>query len=83
LANKAAIKAMLVNRIADVFFTLSIVLIFLTFGTTDFMIVFTLIPLIKVETYVFLGLNLHLISVIAFFLFIGAIGKSAQFGLHT
>lgn len=83
LANKAALKAMIVNRIADVFFILAILIIFLTFKTTDFKVVFTLVPFISNELYVFLGYECLKINIIAFFLFIGAIGKSAQFGLHT
>jgi NADH-quinone oxidoreductase subunit L len=71
------------NRIADVFFTISILLIFLTFKTTDFIIVFNLIPFIVDADYNFLGFVFPKISLIAFFLFIGAIGKSAQIGLHT
>lgn len=83
LANKAALKAMIMNRIADVFFIIAIILIFLTFKTTDFIIVFNLIPYILNENYIFLGFNFSKISIMAFFLFIGAIGKSAQIGLHT
>jgi len=74
---------MIINRIADVFFIIAILIIFLTFKTTDFIIVFNLIPLIINDTMIFLGLTFYKINVIAFFLFIGAIGKSAQFGFHT
>lgn len=42
LANKAALKAMIMNRISDVFFTFGIVIIFLTCSTTDYLIVFDL-----------------------------------------
>jgi NADH-quinone oxidoreductase subunit L len=71
------------NRIADVFFIISILLISTTFKTTDFVIVFNLIPYIIDDNYVFLGVCIKKITIIAFFLFIGAIGKSAQIGLHT
>lgn len=74
---------MVMNRIADVFFTLSILLIFITFKTTDFITVFNLIPFITGDHFIFLGYNFPKVSIIAFFLFIGAIGKSAQIGLHT
>lgn len=83
LANKAALKAMIMNRIADVFFTISILLILLIFKTTNFVIVFNLIPFIADSSYNFLGFVFPKISLIAFFLFVGAIGKSAQIGLHT
>lgn len=74
---------MVMNRIADVFFTLSILLIFITFKTTDFVTVFNLIPFIIGDQFIFLGYSFPKVSIIAFFLFIGAIGKSAQIGLHT
>lgn len=83
LANKAALKAMIINRIADVFFILAILILILKFKTTDFLIVFTLIPIISNDIYFFLGSEFFIIDIIAFFLFIGAIGKSAQFGFHT
>jgi NADH-quinone oxidoreductase subunit L len=83
LANKAAINAMLVNRIADVFFTLAIIVIFITFKTTDYSIVFNLIPLVSNEKIIFLNILINKIDIIAFFLFVGAIGKSAQIIFHV
>lgn len=83
LANKAALKAMIMNRIADIFFMFSIVLIFLIFKTTDFIIVFNLIPFILEDYTFFLFKTYNTIDLIAFFLFIGSIGKSAQIGFHT
>jgi NADH:ubiquinone oxidoreductase subunit 5 (subunit L)/multisubunit Na+/H+ antiporter MnhA subunit len=74
---------MLVNRIADVFFTLAIIVIFITFKTTDYNIVFHLIPLISNEKIIFLNILINKIDIIAFFLFIGAIGKSAQIIFHV
>jgi len=71
------------NRIADVFFIFGVIMILLTFKTTDYMIVFDLIHFIRDENVFFLGFSFNKISLIAFFLFIGAIGKSAQIGLHT
>jgi len=73
---------MIVNRIADVFFIIAILLIFVFFRTTDFIIVFNLIPLVQTQIFSFLGFSCLWINVVAFFLFIGAIGKSAQIGLH-
>jgi len=83
LANKAALKAMIMNRIADVFFIISILIIFLTFKTTDYNIIFNIIPFIIKENYIIMNSSFNIITIIAFFLFIGAIGKSAQIGLHT
>jgi NADH:ubiquinone oxidoreductase subunit 5 (subunit L)/multisubunit Na+/H+ antiporter MnhA subunit len=74
---------MLVNRIADVFFTLAIIIIFITFKTTDYSIVFNLIPLISNEKIIFLNILINKIDIIAFFLFVGAIGKSAQIIFHV
>ena len=83
LANKAALNAMIMNRIADVFFIFCVILIFLKLKTTDFFVVFNFLSDISTQTIIFLNLELNLIKIIAFFLFIGAIGKSAQIGLHT
>lgn len=82
-ANKAAIKAMIVNRIADVFFIIAILLIYSILKTTDYIIVTTLLSFIRSENIIFVGIELPKISLITFFLLIGAIGKSAQIGLHT
>jgi len=71
------------NRIADVFFIFGIILIFLIFKTTDFIIIFNLLPYISSDTIIFLNIEINKINLIAFFLFLGAIGKSAQIGLHT
>ena len=83
LANKAAINAMLVNRISDVFFTLGIIIIFLIFKTTDYNTVFNLINLINNESIYFVNILINKIDLISFFLFIGAIGKSAQIFFHV
>jgi NADH-quinone oxidoreductase subunit L len=82
-ANKAAIKAMLMNRIADVFFIFGIVLILYYFKTLNYLLVFSLIDYIQ-DYYIYVILwNVKVIDLIVFFLFLGAIGKSAQIGLHT
>ena len=83
LANKAALKAMIMNRIADVFLSIGIILILITFKTTDYYLVFNLIDYIKEESVVFLNYKINKITLIAFFLFLGGVGKSAQLGLHT
>lgn len=58
-------------------------MIILTFKTTDYIIVFNLLPFIVSDEYIFLNTSINQVTLIAFFLFIGAIGKSAQIGLHT
>jgi proton-translocating NADH-quinone oxidoreductase chain L len=83
LANKAALKAMIMNRIADVFFIFAIVLLLLYLGTTDYLLIFSFGPLLQGETLLLLGREISFLNAVAFFLFIGAIGKSAQLGFHT
>ena len=82
-ANKAAIKAMIINRIGDFGLVIGILLIFVNYKTLDYATVFALTPLLKEKTANFLNLNLNLLTLIGVFLFIGVIGKSAQLGLHT
>lgn len=82
-ANKAAIKAMLVNRLGDFGLAIGIFSIFTIFKTLDFATVFSLIPYyVKFDIFVFC-IHFNLINFICFFLFIGVLGKSAQIGLHT
>jgi NADH:ubiquinone oxidoreductase subunit 5 (subunit L)/multisubunit Na+/H+ antiporter MnhA subunit len=82
-ANKAAIKALVVNRISDFGFTIGIITIFIVFQTVDFSAVFALSPAFIDKTIVFLGFDINILSLICILLFIGAMGKSAQIGLHT
>ena len=82
-ANKAGIKAMIMNRIGDFGLIIGIIVIFIYFKSVDYATVAVLIPFLKMDVINFLNLNLSLISVVAIFLFIGAVGKSAQLGLHT
>jgi NADH-quinone oxidoreductase subunit L len=83
LANKAAIKAMLMNRIADVFFIFGIILILINFKTLNYIVVFSLIEYISNLNIFIFFIEVKVVDLILFFLFIGAIGKSAQIGLHT
>jgi NADH-quinone oxidoreductase subunit L len=73
---------MLVNRVGDIGLALAICLIFLTFKTTDYSIVFAMTPCFIDKKITFFSLNLSVISVISFLLFWGVLGKSAQLGLH-
>ena len=70
LANKASLKAMVMNRIADVFFILGIILIFIIFKTTDYLIIFNLLPYINNENIYFLNIFVKKIDLIEFLLFI-------------
>ena len=82
-ANNAAIKAFIVNRIGDFGLAIAIFLIFFFFGTINFEEAFQKTSQFAEEQIVFLGFESNLISLICIFLFIGAMGKSAQFLLHT
>ncbi len=82
-ANQAAIKAFLVNRVGDFGFAIGIFLIFLFFGTISYNEVFQLVPSFSSKQINFLGIEVNLITLICLFLFLGAMGKSAQFFLHT
>lgn len=88
LALKASLKAVIVNKIGDIALLIAIGLLLYFFGTTDFdklQILLNYLILNKVEIYQvnFLNFNFSILSLIAFFLLVAAIGKSAQFGLHT
>jgi NADH-ubiquinone oxidoreductase chain 5 len=72
-ANKAAIKAVMVNRIGDTAFAVAMFLIFKVTGALDFETVFLLSE----------NISCYDVNLICFFLFLGAMGKSAQIGLHT
>ena len=82
-ANDAAIKAFIVNRIGDFGLAIAIFLIFFFFGTINFEEAFQATTQFAEKKIVFLGYEFNLITLICVFLFIGAMGKSAQFLLHT
>jgi NADH-ubiquinone oxidoreductase chain 5 len=76
-------KAIILNRIGDFGLSLGIIFIFAVFYTFDFSIIFSLTPLMVNDTFIFFTYEFHKLTIITIFLFIGAIGKSAQIGLHT
>jgi NADH-quinone oxidoreductase subunit L len=82
-ANAAAIKAFLVNRVGDFGFALGIFLIFYLFGTVNYSEVFSQIPQSVNKEITFIGITVKAIDLICILLFLGAMGKSAQFLLHT
>ena len=82
-ANNAAIKAFVVNRIGDFGLAVGIFLIFLFFGSINFEEVFLAVNQFTEKKILFFGLEVSLITLICLFLFVGAMGKSAQFLLHT
>ena len=82
-ANAAAIKAFVVNRVGDFGFALGIMAIFMVFGTLSFDAVFAQAPEMAGKTFNFLGWQPDILTTICLLLFVGAMGKSAQFMLHT
>lgn len=82
-ANAAAIKAFVTNRVGDVGLALGVMTIFLVFGSVNFDVVFNAIAENSDRRLPFLGMEFNAIELIAALLFIGAMGKSAQFVLHV
>lgn len=79
----AAMKAFLVNRVADIGFALGIMGLFVLFGTVNFSEIFAAAPAYTQTEFSFLWFDGHALTIICLLLFIGAMGKSAQLGLHT
>ncbi|AKM09950.1 NADH-quinone oxidoreductase subunit L [Croceicoccus naphthovorans] len=82
-ANAAAIKAFVVNRVGDLGFMLGIFGVFLVFQTTSIPEILDRAPEMAGSSIGFLGMRLDTMTVLCILLFIGAMGKSAQLGLHT
>jgi NADH-quinone oxidoreductase subunit L len=82
-ANAAAIKAFIVNRIGDFGFSLGIFAVFMMTGAVDLDTVFAQAPALTGKTIYFLGWDVDALTLICLLLFMGAMGKSAQFLLHT
>lgn len=85
-ANKAAIKAMLMNRIGDIGFLIGVSLTFALFKTVDFSALNHLASVVSQHHPYWIswnGINICYLDAICFFFLIGVVGKSAQLGLHT
>jgi NADH-quinone oxidoreductase subunit L len=82
-ANAAAIKAFIVNRVGDFGFALGIFACFAIFGSIDLDTIFNAAPAQLGKNMEFVGLEADVLTVICLLLFMGAMGKSAQFLLHT
>jgi NADH-ubiquinone oxidoreductase chain 5 len=74
---------MILNRIGDFGLVIGILIIFVEYRAVDYATVFSITPIFVSKLFNFLSFDFDLISIICFFLFVGAIGKSAQLGLHT
>ena len=82
-ANAAAIKAFVVNRVGDFGFALGIFATFVLFGTVNMDAIFAQVAGQADATLHIFGMEVHAITAICLLLFVGAMGKSAQLGLHT
>ena len=82
-ANAAAIKAFVVNRVGDLGFMMGIFGTFLVFDTVSIPEILARAPEMANASFTFLGMRLDTMTVLCVLLFIGAMGKSAQIGLHT
>lgn len=81
-ANKAAIKAMLINRISDLILLLGVLTIFYNIRTIEYFSTFAAISIVKDYNFIFLNYILSIIDVACILIFLGAMGKSAQIFLH-
>lgn len=74
---------MIMNRIADLAYVLATVITFYCFQTLEFSSVFSLTKFLENSSIIVLTVTTNPLSTIATLFFIGAMGKSAQIGLHT
>ena len=82
-AGAAAIKAFVVNRVGDLGFMLGIFGTYLVFQTTSISAILEAAPAMSGSTITFVGMRVYTMDILCILLFIGAMGKSAQLGLHT
>ena len=82
-ANAASIKAFLVNRVGDFGFALGIFTVFVLFDSVQFDVIFSQASAIAGTSFTFLSWEVDALTCACILLFIGAMGKSAQLGLHT
>ena len=76
-------KAIIVNRFGDFGIYFSLLIMFFFCKSFDFGVVFNLAPYLANDCIDFLGFKLKKLDFLTFFIFLGAMGKSAQLGLHT
>jgi NADH-quinone oxidoreductase subunit L len=82
-ANAAAMKAFIVNRVGDFGFLLGMFMLFVTFNSINFDQIFPRVAEFTETRVMFLGIEWHVLTITCLLLFMGAMGKSAQFLLHT
>ena len=82
-ANKASLKAFIANRVGDFGLLISLFTIFIVFGTININEILLLVNSHSQSYFNFFGFQIHSITLIVVTMFIGCMGKSAQFGLHV
>src|SRR3954471_1175931 len=80
---RLTIKAFIVNRVGDFGFALGIFGVYAVFKTLDFDAVFAAAPAMAGKSFMFAGHSVDIMTTLCLLLFVGAMGKSAQLGLHT
>ena len=81
-ANKAALKAVFVNKVSDLFLFFGIILIINEVNTAELPVFFSLIPFLKNKYIIFSGIPINFLNLVSVLFLGGVIGKSAQIGLH-
>jgi NADH:ubiquinone oxidoreductase subunit 5 (subunit L)/multisubunit Na+/H+ antiporter MnhA subunit len=74
---------MIVNRIGDAALALGMFIIYYSYSSLDFNVIFALVPYLLNDTLNILGFELYTVNCIGILLLLAAAGKSAQLGLHT
>ena len=82
-ANKAAMKAMIINKVGDFGFLVGILMVYVYLGSVNFPTLFAITNLLHENYIIVLGTPIHVLELISIYLFIGCVGKSAQIGLHS
>nr|YP_010316744.1 NADH dehydrogenase subunit 5 [Batrachospermum sp.]UNB13397.1 NADH dehydrogenase subunit 5 [Batrachospermum sp.] len=83
LANQSAIKALVINRVGDIGLSLAILALFYMFHSVEYSTIFACVPLFTNYYFDIFHFKIHGLTLASIFLFVGAVGKSAQLGLHT
>ncbi len=82
-ANKSALKALFFNRVGDFCLSISIFIFFFLFKSLDYSVIFLLSTFFENYYFFFFSIKINCITLGSFFLVLGAVAKSAQFGLHN
>ena len=82
-ANSAAMKAFVVNRVGDFGFLIGLAILFFYTSSLDFDTIFSMNEQLSSNTFSIFNMDFNVLNTACFFLFMGAMGKSAQLFLHT